>query len=254
MYSPVSVLDTEYYYLITNVVKKKKLNVILNHKLVPISNFNIIKFNHPNQIKNITDLRSCDICKLNFPLNIKAEFNLHYTTNNYSYIPTILNENEKCDDTFDICKECYEKSDKSTLPKVFSVNSYFGIGYLTDWVIIFSYVKDKKPNLSSNEHMCYSSGHIICNLNPNSEHYKKFAIMHNSYRIWTNFKCYMLDETSIEEIITKYFQCGTLEYKNKSIENFKKYGSWLGFDLNKETIKNLTPFQVMFFLHVPQCV
>lgn len=254
MYSPVCALDTTYYYLITNIVKKKKLNVILNHELVPISNFNVIKFNYPNHIKNDTDLRSCDICKLKIPLNIKAELNFHYTTQNYMHKLILTDNNKEYVPIFDICKTCYERSDKSTLPDVFSADSYFGIGYLSDWIIVFSYVKDKTPVGQSKEHMTYSSGHIICNLNPNSEHYKKFAIMHNSYRINTNFKCYMLDEISIEEIITKYFQCSTLEYKNKAIENFNKYDSWLEFNLNKETIKNLTPFQVMLFLHVPQCI
>lgn len=256
MYSLRSVLDKEYYYMITNIVKKKKLNVVLNHNLVPVSNFNVIKFNDPNQIINNTDLRSCDICKLSLPLNIKAEQNLHYTTKDYSHNKNISNDNEETEyiNSFDICNGCYDTVDKTTIPTVFSVDSYFGIGYLTDWIVIFSFVKNTQKSYLSKDTLSYSSGHIICNLNPNSEHYKKFAIMHNSSRIYSNFKCYILNETSIDEIIKKYFLCSTQEYKDKIIKQYDKHVSWTDFTLNKETIKNLSPFQIMLMSHVPYCI
>lgn len=261
MYSPTSVLDKKYYYMMTNIVKKKKLNVTLNHNLVPASNFNIIKFNYPNQIKNNTDLRSCDICKLKFPLNIRAKQNLHYTNEDHSHNITDPNDDEetkhqKYINCFDICGECYESVDKTTIPNVFSVDSYFGIGYLTDWIVIFSFCRpaDKTTVLCglSRDTLTNSHGYILCNLNPNSEHYKKFALMHNSYRIDSNLKCYMLDCKTIEDVIKEYYKCGTEEQKRKAVNKHNELNHFTEYELNKETCKNLTNFQVMLLSLVPR--
>jgi hypothetical protein len=104
----------------------------------------------------------------------------------------ILPSGERQKDKYNLCKECCKyKTDDLQLVKVLS-----GVDNISDWIHIFTIQLTDKTDKPSYYNEFY------CNLNENSIHYNKFALIY--YVGMLGYAFSIIEETCIEEILCKY--------------------------------------------------
>lgn len=194
VYGPKNQLDTDLFQLYINSELLKKKNITIAQSMQ-------IPFLHP-EFYFLDDLclyvndneyiyNRCNECQLIIPIDM----NFYSNKTNIELQNEILSPSSgKLKDKYNLCKECCKhKTVNLHLVKISS-----GIDNISDWIHIFTINKTYDSGYNAKPYY----NQFYCNLNVNSIHYNKFALMEYYDMLGDEFT--IIEETCIEEILCEY--------------------------------------------------
>ncbi len=211
-YAPENELDLEFFTLLITspLLQNKNIHYICKKMSIKDS---ISRFLNPTQsfvghiyLETIKYIK-CNECELYLPFDLdfysnitQKELKKYMYNNNSAVSNNDIENNDTCKkNIYNICPLCYEYDNldqeiqKHTLNKV---NMSTGLGNICDWIYLFT----TKHEYEEYGRKCTDYNDFYCNLNKNSEHYKRFA--KNYYFCGESFN--MIEETSLKQIIQEY--------------------------------------------------
>lgn len=187
IYGPKNQLNTDLFQLYTNSELLKKNNITIAQS-IQILDLHVEFYRLENICLYDDNYNQCNKCQLFIPIDM----NFYSNKTNIELQNEILPSGEKLKDKYNLCKECCKyKTDDLHLVKVLS-----GVDNISDWIHIFTI------QLTDGYYKMSYYYEFYCNLNENSIHYNKFALVYNVDMLGDAFT--IIKETCIEEILCKY--------------------------------------------------
>lgn len=198
-YAPQNELDKKIFESFQNMDILKSDNIKLQNSMKN-PEFNCEHY-YVGKI-DMNDHPKCSVCKLSLPADLN-----YYTQQLNS---DDLNDSDDSDDsdnsdisnkyknTYYLCHLCYDVTNDINKEQFIVTKIDSDLDNIKDWVHIFTYIKHCEEYVYP---MNYYTDYY-CNLNPNSQYYKRFAMNYYVEMLGDAFR--LINEQTIEEIINKY--------------------------------------------------